>query len=58
MSSAVAAMGVLYFTPSAAPALVWGKLDAMQATGMPAMMELVTDFQELDGKILACDLCL
>ena len=45
--SAAAAMGddvVLFFTPSAAPALVWGKLETMQAKGLPSMAEMVTDF--------------
>ena len=61
MGSAAAAMGdevVLFFTPSAAPALVRGKLETMQAKGMPVMAELVADFQDLEGRILACDLCL
>ena len=45
--SAAAAMGddvVLFFTPSAAPALVRGKLETMQAKGLPSMAEMVTDF--------------
>jgi predicted peroxiredoxin len=61
VGSAAAAMGdevVLFFTPSAAPALVRGRLEKMQAKGMPPMAELVTGFQDLEGKILACDLCL
>ncbi len=61
MGSAAAAMGdevVLFFTPSAAPALVRGRLETMQAKGMPAMAELVADFQDLEGKIQVCDLSL
>jgi predicted peroxiredoxin len=61
MGSAAATLGdevVLFFTPSAAPALVRGHLETMQAKGMPPMADLVADFQELGGKILVCDLCL
>lgn len=61
MGSAAAALGddvVLFFTPSAAPALVKGRLEKLQAKGLPAMCDLVTDFQDLGGRILVCDLCL
>lgn len=61
MGSAAAAMGdevILFFTPSAAPALVQGRLERMQAKGMPPMKDLVSGFEDLGGKILVCDLCL
>lgn len=61
LGSTAAAMGddvVLFFTPSGAPALVGGRLERMQAKGMPAMKDLVAGFEELGGRILVCDLCL
>jgi predicted peroxiredoxin len=61
MASAAAALGdevVVFFTPSAAPALVRGHLEKLEAKGLPAMNDLVTDLQDLGGRILVCDLCL
>lgn len=59
--TAAAAMGddvVLFFTPCAAPALVKSHLEGIQAKGLPDMADLVSDFQEMKGRILVCDLCL
>jgi predicted peroxiredoxin len=61
IGSAAVAMGdevILFFTPAAAPALVKGKLEEIEAKGMPDMRDLVESLQELGGRILVCDLCL
>jgi predicted peroxiredoxin len=61
LGSAAAAMGdevILFFTPSGAPALVKGKLERIEAKGMPEMGELVHSLQALGGRVLVCDLCL
>jgi predicted peroxiredoxin len=49
---------ILFFTPAAAPALVKGYLEEISARGMPEMVDLVHGLQDLDGRILVCDLCL
>ncbi len=59
LGSAAVALGgevVLFFTPSGAPALKKGFLEQVSGKGMPEMMEMVNDFQELDGRIVACEL--
>ena len=48
----------LFFTPTAAPALVPGFLEGIQAKGLPDMAKLVSDFRELGGKIQLCVLAL
>lgn len=48
----------LFFTPTAAPALVPGFLDGIKAKGLPDMAKLVGDFRELGGKIQLCVLAL
>ena len=61
IGSAAAAMGdevILFFTPAAAPALVKGKLEEIEARGMPDMRDLVESLQDLGGRLLVCDLCL
>ena len=61
IGSAAAAMGdevILFFTPAAAPALMKGKLETVEAKGMPDMGELVGSLHELGGRLLVCDLCL
>lgn len=60
LGSAAVAMGdevILFFTPAAAPALKRGELEKVQAKGLPPMEELVSGFQDLEGRILVCDLC-
>lgn len=59
--SAAAAAGddvILFFTPSGAPALRTGELKNLQGKGLPDMNDLVHSFQELNGRMLVCDLCL
>ena len=59
LGSAAAACGddvVLFFVPGGAPALVKGKLESMEAKGMPDLAELVEGFQVLGGRILLCEL--
>ena len=47
----------LFFTPSGAPALKKGFLEQVQGKGMPDMIEMVNDFLDLGGHIIACELC-
>ena len=59
LGSAATACGddvVLFFEPAGAPALVKGKLESMEAKGMPDLAELVEGFQVLGGRILLCEL--
>ena len=61
LGSAAIALGhkvVLFFTPSGAPALVKGFLEQVKGKGLPEMMEMVSDFQDLGGHIIACELCM
>jgi predicted peroxiredoxin len=59
LGSAATACGddvILFFEPASAPALVKGKLENMEAKGMPDLKELVESFQILGGRILLCEL--
>jgi predicted peroxiredoxin len=59
LGSASIALGnetVLFFTPSGAPALKKGFLEEVSGKGMPEMMEMVNDFMDLGGRIVACEL--
>ena len=61
IGSAAAAMGdevILFFTPAAAPALIAGYLETVEGRGMPDMIEMVRDLQDLGGRLLVCDLCI
>ncbi len=61
LGSAAIALGhevVLFFTPSGAPALKKGFLETVKGKGLPDMMEMLGDFQALDGRIVACELCM
>jgi predicted peroxiredoxin len=57
-SSAVASGDelILFFTPSAAPALKKGELEKITSKGLPDMKELVEGVQGLGGRILLCEL--
>ena len=48
---------VLFFTPGGSPALKKGFLEQVAGKGMPDMIEMVSDFQTLGGRIVACELC-
>jgi predicted peroxiredoxin len=59
LGSAAIALGhevVLFFTPSGAPALKKGFLEQVKGKGLPDMMEMVNDFLDLGGRIVACEL--
>ena len=59
LGSAAVALGhevVLFFTPSGAPALKKGFLEQVKGKGLPEMIEMVNDFLDLDGRIVACEL--
>ncbi len=59
MGSSSIALGnevVLFFTPGAVPALKKGFLEEVKGKGMPEMMEMVSDFLDLGGRIVACEL--
>jgi uncharacterized protein involved in oxidation of intracellular sulfur len=61
MGSAAAALGdevIVFCCPAAAPAMIKGKLENVQAKGMPDMRDLVSSFREAGGRILVCDLAL
>ena len=61
LGSAAIALGhevTLFFTPSGSPALKKGFLEQVEGKGLPDMMEMLGDFQALDGRIVACELCM
>ena len=47
---------ILFFTPSAAPALKKGFLEKMKGKGLPDMADLVEGIEAMDGKIYMCEL--
>lgn len=49
---------ILFFQPSAAPALRPGVLEGMKSKGHTDMATLLEDFIELEGKLLLCELAL
>jgi predicted peroxiredoxin len=61
LGSSAAALGdeiVLFFTPSAAPALKKGELEKIKGKGMPAMVDLVSGLTQLNSRLLLCELAL
>jgi predicted peroxiredoxin len=57
-SSAVASGDdlIIFFTPSAAPALKKGELEKIKSKGLPDMAELVEGVTDLGGRLLLCEL--
>lgn len=49
---------ILFFAPTAAPALVRGHLETVEGLGVPDMGEMVRDLQDLGGRLLVNDLCI
>ena len=47
---------VIFFTPKAAPALRPGFLECLTSKGITDMKTLLSDFIELEGKLLLCEL--
>lgn len=61
LGSSAAALGdgvVLFFTPSAAPALKKGELEKIKGKGMPDMAGLVGGLMQLNARLLLCELAL
>jgi predicted peroxiredoxin len=61
LGSAAIALGhevTLFFTPSGSPALKKGFLETVKGKGLPEMMEMLDDFLVLEGRIVACELCM
>jgi predicted peroxiredoxin len=59
IGSAAVASGddlILFFTPSAAPALKKGYLEKIKAKGIPDMEALVEGVMEMGARILMCEL--
>ena len=61
LGSSAAASGddvTLFFTPSGAPALKTGVLEAIEGKGLPPMKDLLEGLLMLDGKLMLCELAL
>jgi predicted peroxiredoxin len=61
MGAAAAALGdqvVIFFCPAGAPALVKGRLEGMQGTGLPNMTDLLAAIEAAGGEILVCELAM
>jgi predicted peroxiredoxin len=60
-AASAAALGdevIIFCCPAAAPAMLKGHLEGMQAKGMPPMADLLSSFDAAGGRIMVCELAL
>ena len=61
LGSSSAALGdevIFFFTPGGGPALIKGELEKIKGKGMPDMASLIEGIENLNCRILLCELAL